>query len=106
MKKWLPEIGIGLGYSAGGSLGFYALMNFWAMALDNHLRFPFRRPVMTVAALVALFFCLGLLCYDLERGPRVGWIRWILLRVITVVLTFLPLLFVWNALVELAGQMI
>jgi len=106
MKKWLPEIGIGLGYSAGGSLGFYALINLWAMALESHLRFPYRRPVMTAAALVALFFCLGLLCYDVERGPRVGWIRWFLWRLVTIALSFLPLLWVWDALSYLGDMLI
>lgn len=101
LKSVCAEVLISLGYGVGGSLGLWNLVQWMAMGLDNHLRFPYRSPFVITVGICTLIWCLCLLGWDLNRVSEWSRRQRIGVRVLVVVLTFLPLLALWDQLYEL-----
>lgn len=104
-KDSLWEVLISLGYSLGGSLGLNCIVQWMAMSLDGHLVFPYRQPFTLIVGALSLFWCLGLLVYDVLRKSDWKWWQKLLCRAVTVVITFLPLVMLWAWLIKLGDRL-
>lgn len=96
-----------IGYSIFGSLGLLCLFQWFCMAaFHERYLYPYLYPFCIIVGIISLFACISIFAINFNIIKNTNKIlKTVLKEILIISVTFIPMLGIWNCILNIAGNL-